>query len=68
MNIYRVGPAPRNHRNDPTSQRVSKHTLMLPAPSQPALVVSVVSCFFKPFRNFHPSQWVSKVQYKPPYT
>jgi len=26
----------------------------------------VVSCFFKPIRNCHPSQQVSKVQYKKP--
>ena len=63
LNQYRVIPAHRNHRNDPASVFLSTHWWSQHPASQRWLFL-VVSCFFKPLRNCHPSQRVLKVQCK----
>jgi len=62
---YSSIPAHRNHQNDPASVFLSTHWWSQHPASQRWLFL-VVSCFFKPLRNCHPSQRVSKVQCKKP--
>jgi len=59
-NYSRV-PGHRNHRNDPASVFLSTHWWSQHPACQRWLFL-VVSCFYKPLRNCHPSQRISKVQ------
>jgi len=63
--LYSVIPGHRNHRNDPASVFPSTHWWSQHPACQRWLFL-VVSCFYKPLRNCHPSQRVSKVQCKKP--
>ena len=56
-------PRHRNHQNGPASVFLSTHWWSQHLACQPWLFL-VVSCFYKPLRNCHPSQRVSKVQRK----
>jgi len=62
---YRVILGHRNHWNDPASVFLSTHGWSQHPACQHWLFL-VISCFFKPLRNCHPSQWVSKLQCKKP--
>jgi len=62
---YSRVPKRRNHRNDPASVFLSTHWWSQHPACQRWLFL-VVSCVYKPLRNCHPSQWVSKVLCKKP--
>jgi len=56
-------PGRRNHRNEPASVFLSTHWWSQ-HPACQCWLFLVVSCFYKPFRNCHSRQRVSKVQCK----